>query len=195
MSNLDDSLDWYQLLFSAERVDYKFNHLYRESTGYGVLPITPESGVVIGLRTDTVNQHEGFLESRTGLDHVSFQAGSRVDLESWMSWLDELGIAHTPIRDETEPFAYSAVVFRDPDNIRLEFLAVGQRLDGLRPSEARRSTRAGALPNRTPAAPAPVPLGGIGRQELSPRVRVGRGSICSGTPCEPGDMRTGGRAR
>ncbi|MER5912217.1 VOC family protein [Streptomyces sp. NPDC001982] len=123
VSNLQDSLDWYQRLFSAERVDYKFAHLYRESTGYGVLLITPDSGVVIGLHENTGNQHEGFLESRTGLDHVSFKVGSRADLESWMSWLDELGIAHTPIRDETEPFTYSTVVFRDPDNLQLEFLA------------------------------------------------------------------------
>lgn len=124
VSNLEDSLDWYQRLFSAERVDYKFNHRYRESTGYGVLLITPDSGVVIGLHRNTGNQHEGFLESRTGLDHISFQVGSRAELESWMSWLDELGIPHTPIRDETEPFAYSTVVFRDPDNLQLEFLAV-----------------------------------------------------------------------
>ncbi|MDX3075460.1 VOC family protein [Streptomyces sp. MI02-7b] len=125
VSNLEDSLDWYQRLFGAERVDYRFHHLYREQTGYGVLLITPDSGVVIGLHRNTGNQHEGFLEARTGLDHISFQVGSRADLESWMSWLDELGIAHTPIRDESEPFAYSTVVFRDPDNLQLEFIALG----------------------------------------------------------------------
>jgi hypothetical protein len=41
------------------------------------------------------------------------------------TWLDELGIEHTPIRDEKEPFVYSTVVFRDPDNIQLELVAVG----------------------------------------------------------------------
>lgn len=42
-----------------------------------------------------------------------------------MARLDELGIQHTGIRDEKEPMAYSTVVFRDPDNIQLEFIAFG----------------------------------------------------------------------
>ena len=40
----------------------------------------------------------------------------------WTAWLDELGIKHTGIVDETEPIAYSTVVFRDPDNIQLELI-------------------------------------------------------------------------
>jgi catechol 2,3-dioxygenase-like lactoylglutathione lyase family enzyme len=125
VTNLEDSLDWYARVFQAERVDYKFNHLYRENTGYGILLVEPKSGLVIGLHTNTGNQHEGFNEARTGLDHISFQVAQRSDLEAWMAHLDELGIAHTPIRDQTEPFAYSTVVFRDPDNIQLELVAVG----------------------------------------------------------------------
>jgi glyoxylase I family protein len=35
------------------------------------------------------------------------------------------GIKHTGIRDEQQPLAYSTVVFRDPDNIQLEFIALG----------------------------------------------------------------------
>ena len=42
-----------------------------------------------------------------------------------MAKLDELSIQHTGIRDEQEPFPYSTVVFRDPDNIQLEFIAAG----------------------------------------------------------------------
>jgi glyoxylase I family protein len=125
VTNLEDSMVWYQRLFDAERVHYQFNHLYREETGYGFLLIVQPSGIVLGLHTNTENEHEGFHEARTGLDHISFQVERRADLEAWMGRLDELGIAHTPIRDETEPFAYSTVVFRDPDNIQLEFLAAG----------------------------------------------------------------------
>ncbi|MFD8723517.1 VOC family protein [Streptomyces sp. NPDC059629] len=125
VTDLEHSLEWYKRVFRAEQVDYTFHHLHRESTGYGILLVLPESGLVIGLHTNTGNQHEGFLEARTGLDHVSFQVGRRADLAAWMSWLDELGIEHTPIRDEKEPFVYSTVVFRDPDNIQLEFVAVG----------------------------------------------------------------------
>ncbi|MEV6296284.1 hypothetical protein AB0M41_39015 [Streptomyces sp. NPDC051896] len=34
-------------------------------------------------------------------------------------------IEHTPIRDEKEPFVYSAAGFRDSDKIQIEFVAVG----------------------------------------------------------------------
>ncbi|MGW3341162.1 VOC family protein [Streptomyces sp. NPDC001009] len=125
VADLESSLDWYQRLFGADRVDFKFVHLDAEDTGYGILLVTPVSGVVIGLHANTANQGEKFDEARTGLDHVSFQVGSRADLEAWGAWLDELGVEHTGIRDETEPFAYSTLVFRDPDNIQLEFVAVG----------------------------------------------------------------------
>jgi len=37
----------------------------------------------------------------------------------------ELGIQHTGIRDEQQPLPYSTVVFRDPDNIQLEFITLG----------------------------------------------------------------------
>ncbi|MEU6816682.1 VOC family protein [Streptomyces sp. NPDC046860] len=125
VADLDSSLGWYQKLFGADRVDHKFVHLGAEDTGYGILLVTPVSGVVIGLHTNTANKGEKFDEARTGLDHVSFQVSAREDLETWAAWLDELGIAHTGIRDETEPFAYSTLVFRDPDDIQLEFVAVG----------------------------------------------------------------------
>ena len=39
-----------------------------------------------------------------------------------MTKLDELGVAHSGIRDLTEPLPFSTLVFRDPDNIQLEFI-------------------------------------------------------------------------
>ena len=125
VTDIDDSLAWYKKVFPVEQVDYKFNHLHREETGYGILLVVKPSNVVIALHDNTGNQHEGFLESRTGLDHVSFLVENRAELEAWMAKLDRLGISHTPIRDEQEPFVYSTVVFRDPDNIQLEVLALG----------------------------------------------------------------------
>jgi glyoxylase I family protein len=64
-------------------------------------------------------------ECRTGLDHLSFGVATRDELAAWMARLDELGIKHTGIRDEQQPLAYSTVVFRDPDNIQLKFIALG----------------------------------------------------------------------
>jgi catechol 2,3-dioxygenase-like lactoylglutathione lyase family enzyme len=62
--------------------------------------------------------------ARTGLDHVSFGVAGRAALETWAAWLDELGISHTGVVDETTPITYSTVVFRDPDNIQLELIAM-----------------------------------------------------------------------
>ncbi|MFB6675076.1 VOC family protein [Streptomyces sp. NPDC056390] len=125
VTDIEASLAWYQRLLRADRVPSKFPHVEREETGYGVLLTEPRSGLVIGLHANTANRGEEFAESRTGLDHVSFRVDTREDLEAWTAWLDELGIDHTGIRDQKEPFVYSTVVFRDPDNIQLELVAIG----------------------------------------------------------------------
>src|SRR5215472_2071501 len=125
VTDLEESVAWYQRLFGMDRVPGTFPHYEREETGYAVLLFDPRLGIGIGLHTNRANQGETFDECRTGLDHMSFGVTSRDELAAWMSKLDELGIQHTGIRDEQEPFPYSTVVFRDPDNIQLEFIAVG----------------------------------------------------------------------
>ena len=125
VTDVEASVAWYQRLFGMDRVPVTFPHYEREDTGYAVLLIEPHSGVVIGLHTNRANARESFDECRTGLDHVSFGVASRDELTAWLTRLDELGIEHTDIRDEQEPFPYSTVVFRDPDNIQLEFITVG----------------------------------------------------------------------
>ena len=124
VTDLDASLDWYSTVFSTSALPVKFMHHECEDTGYGMLLPVPGSTVWIGLHTNTANQHERFDEAPTGLDHVSFRVAERTDLEAWTQWLDHLAIGHTGIRDLDDPFRYSTVVFRDPDNIQLEFIAV-----------------------------------------------------------------------
>jgi DNA-binding CsgD family transcriptional regulator len=63
---------------------------------------------------------EPFSEHRVGLDHVSFGCADRAELEKWARRLDELGIAHGPIKDAGYGPGLS---FRDPDAIALEFFA------------------------------------------------------------------------
>jgi catechol 2,3-dioxygenase-like lactoylglutathione lyase family enzyme len=125
VTDLEASVAWYQRLFGMDRVPGTFPHYEREDTGYAVLLIEPRSGVAIGLHTNRANAGESFDECRTGLDHLSLSVASRDELIAWLARLDELGIQHTGIRDEQEPFPYSTVVFRDPDNIQLEFISVG----------------------------------------------------------------------
>lgn len=124
VTDLEASVAWYQRLFGMDRVPVTFPHYGSEETGYAVLLFDPRLGIGIGLHANGANQGEAFDECRTGLDHCSFGVTSRDELAAWVAKLDELGIQHTGIRDEKEPFPYSTVVFRDPDNIQLEFIAV-----------------------------------------------------------------------
>lgn len=124
VTDLDVSIAWYQRVFRTQRLDLTIPHYGREETGYSVLLPEPRSGLIFGLHTNTGNDGAPFDEARTGLDHVSFGVPGREALEVWAAWLDELGVEHTDIVDETEPIRYSTVVFRDPDNIQLELIAM-----------------------------------------------------------------------
>lgn len=83
--------------------------IYKIGTGlFGLRPVAPHS--------------DRFDEDRVGLDHVSFAVSGRGDLESAVSVLDVLGIAHGGIKDVGGSFILE---FRDPDNISLELFAAG----------------------------------------------------------------------
>ncbi|WP_067708866.1 VOC family protein [Nocardia yamanashiensis] len=63
---------------------------------------------------------DGFHEDRCGLDHLAFTVPDRAALEAAAVLLDELGVAHEPIKD----LGVMAILeFRDPDNIALELVA------------------------------------------------------------------------
>jgi glyoxylase I family protein len=74
--------------------------------------------MLIGLRpvaSDT------FDEDRVGLDHLAFSVESKDELDAAAAHLDDLGIAHEPIKD----IGVSHILeFRDPDNIALELIAL-----------------------------------------------------------------------
>jgi glyoxylase I family protein len=111
---------WYERVFGMNRVPVTFPHYGDEEGGYAVLLIDPRSGAMIGLHHHEANPGQPFHESRTGLDHISFGVADRASLDTWASWLDELGIEHSGVIDTDTPMPYSVVVFRDPDNIQLE---------------------------------------------------------------------------
>jgi glyoxylase I family protein len=122
VTDLDNSMDWYQQLFAADRRPGHLPHFAREETGYAELLIDRNTGLFIGLHHHYANQGEKFEESHTGMDHISFQVDGRAGLEAWMDRLDRLNIQHSGI--QTRPGGtYSTVVIRDPDNNQLEFAA------------------------------------------------------------------------
>jgi len=62
-----------------------------------------------------------FDEDRVGLDHLAFGLNTKDELEPAAAHLDNLGIAHEPIKD----IGISHILeFRDPDNIALELIAL-----------------------------------------------------------------------
>ena len=78
----------------------------------------PGSGWVVGVRQYCRREDGAFDEFRTGLDHFAFGVSSRTELEGWENRLRETGVPFTPIAET--PIG-SVIVFRDPDNIQLEF--------------------------------------------------------------------------
>jgi glyoxylase I family protein len=61
-----------------------------------------------------------FNERRLGLDHLAFACRDKGEVERWKVRLDSLGVANGGIVDADYG---SALSFRDPDNIAIEFFA------------------------------------------------------------------------
>jgi glyoxylase I family protein len=78
----------------------------------------PDSGWVLGVRQYPQYPDSQFDEFHTGLDHFAFGVESRAELEAWEQRLTDAAVPFTPIADT--PIG-SVIVFRDPDNIQLEF--------------------------------------------------------------------------
>jgi len=115
VTDLAASRAWYERLFDAQ-VMWEENG---DGHGFVALFVPP---FVIGLHThDKTPDGDYFAESRVGLDHASFGVPDRKALDAWAAHLDELAIAHSPI---TEAPYGTVLVFRDPDNIQLEFYAL-----------------------------------------------------------------------
>jgi len=84
----------------------------------------PESGWLLGVRQYHGHEEGTFDELRTGLDHFAFGVSSLEVLQAWEDRLQEMGVIHSPIAET--PIG-TVIVFRDPDNIQLEFwLPAGQ---------------------------------------------------------------------
>lgn len=119
VTDLDRSVPWYEELFGMNKV---VEEPHPDGTGNFVVLSNADFSMMIGLHVHPGNQRERFSEARTGLDHVSFGVKNHAELEAWESRLTELEVEHSPINDRE---FYSVVVFRDPDNVQLEFISFG----------------------------------------------------------------------
>lgn len=116
VTSLEASTNWYgELLGMVELFRHRNDEL-----GYSVqYMMEPNSGIVMGFECHDANQNTPFDERRVGLDHLSWAVESREQLDGWLARLDERGISHSDISDHE---MWDVLVFRDPDNIQLEFI-------------------------------------------------------------------------
>jgi len=115
VTDLAVSRPWYERLFRSEPV-------VDEDTGpfHHVVWLLGSQTLVGIHQFPDLHGTEPFDERRLGLDHLSFACANRSELEGWKARLDDLGIENGGIVDA--PYG-SALSFRDPDNIALEFFA------------------------------------------------------------------------
>jgi catechol 2,3-dioxygenase-like lactoylglutathione lyase family enzyme len=64
-----------------------------------------------------------FDEARVGLDHLGLRVASAADVEAAAKHLDAEGVPNSGVKAGAMPGS-SLVVFRDPDNIQLEYFFV-----------------------------------------------------------------------
>ena len=125
VTDLDASLRWYEDVFGVR-------HLMDAPHPGGVGKVLADENLelMIVLHRHDTNDGSLFGETTTGLDHAGFLIPNRADLEAWQAHLEANGVVRgnvadkpltqSPIADE----AYGSVlVFRDPDNIQLEFFS------------------------------------------------------------------------
>lgn len=116
VSDLDRSVPWYERVFDTKVVLAEDPGPFRRA----VMLIGGQTVVGFHQFPDPADTLP-FNERRVGLDHLAFACTSRSELEAWQARLDGLGVANGGVVDA----AYgSALSFRDPDNIALEFFAL-----------------------------------------------------------------------
>jgi catechol 2,3-dioxygenase-like lactoylglutathione lyase family enzyme len=119
VTDIERSVPWYSELLGLTKL---MEEAHPDGTGYAVVLGKPDWSMCVGLHTHPTNERERFSESRTGLDHIGFMVSGRAELDAWESRLTELGVEHSPVNDQG---GYAVLVFRDPDNIQLEFMSMG----------------------------------------------------------------------
>ena len=82
------------------------------------------TGLIIGLNQHTVVPVARFDDRNVGLDHIGFSVTERTDLDAWEKQFTSLNVVHSRVEETANG---TALVFRDPDNIQLEFWWTGHR--------------------------------------------------------------------
>jgi glyoxylase I family protein len=125
VTDLDASVQWYESVFGVHFLMDVSHH-----GGVGKILADPDLQLMFALHRHDTNDSHLFAETTTGLDHAGFVVPSRGDLEVWQEHLEANGVVRVDTADKPmtqspiadEPYG-SVLVFRDPDNVQLEFFA------------------------------------------------------------------------
>jgi glyoxylase I family protein len=125
VTSFERSVPWYEDVF---QIRYQFDSPHEG--GVGKLLADEAWSLVIVLHVHDVNSGQPFSERETGLDHIGFGVPTRAELVAWQARLEECGVERVDVADR--PLTQSPIVdiehggilvFRDPDNIQLEFFS------------------------------------------------------------------------
>lgn len=83
-----------------------------------IVLVHPQTRLIVGLNQHHATAADTFDEHVPGLDHVGFTVNAREDLDELEKHLAAEGVEHSPVEDTDNG---AALVFRDPDNIQLEY--------------------------------------------------------------------------
>jgi catechol 2,3-dioxygenase-like lactoylglutathione lyase family enzyme len=122
VTDVEASAEWYERVLGLQRLPAPIPHYGNQSPGFGLLLLDPSAGWAIGVHHHDLHRGEAADETRTGMDHIGLAVPERRDLDDWARRLDALGGNHSGVTDTADPIPYSTLVFRDPDNIQLEFV-------------------------------------------------------------------------
>jgi glyoxylase I family protein len=84
----------------------------------------PQLNVRLGLCQHAAGSAARFDETRPGLDHLAFAVDSVTELLEWEVRLRLHEVRYTPAAPANTLEGARVLVFRDPDNIQLELVAV-----------------------------------------------------------------------
>lgn len=112
--DMEKSAEWYQRVFGWVELGRLVDD---EAIPPRILLFDMSSGFALGLTQPRDGSADDFDYRRTGLDHLAFGVSDDDELARWSAHLDEVGVAHSPVRElELGKF----VSFEDPDGIQLE---------------------------------------------------------------------------
>lgn len=113
VTDAEKSADWYVRVMGlrrARRADLD-NRIM-------IVMVHSQTRLIVGLNQHHTMAGDAFDERVPGLDHVGFKVDAREDLDELEKHLTAEGVVHSPVEDTDNG---AALVFRDPDNIQLEY--------------------------------------------------------------------------